>query len=89
MTILVMELLSRSLRRSPSTNANLERSEYARRDRDMLWYLFRGAIWQDWTRYGIHVSLLHYFANKNKTLVIDQNSDHSQPLHHMYLVLDS
>ena len=47
---LTMELLSRSLRRSPSSSALLERSEYARRDRDMLWYLLRGSIWEDYTR---------------------------------------
>jgi len=28
----------------------LERSEYARRDKDMLWYLLRGSVWQNYTR---------------------------------------
>ena len=49
-TVLAMELLSRSLRRSPPPSATLERAEYARRDRDMLWYLLRGSIWQQYTR---------------------------------------
>ncbi|KAI0052852.1 peroxisome membrane protein [Auriscalpium vulgare] len=47
---LVLELLSRNLRRTPSNSSTLERSEYARRDRDLLWYLFRGSIWESWTR---------------------------------------
>ncbi|KAG5647953.1 hypothetical protein DXG03_006987 [Asterophora parasitica] len=49
-TALIMELLSRNLRRTPPPSAALERAEYARRDRDMLWYLFRGSIWQSYTR---------------------------------------
>ncbi|KAF5385206.1 hypothetical protein D9615_001495 [Tricholomella constricta] len=49
-TALVMELLSRNLRRTPPPSAALERTEYARRDRDMLWYLFRGSIWESYTR---------------------------------------
>jgi hypothetical protein len=48
--ILAMEFLSRQLRRSPSTTSMLERTEYARRDRDMLWYLLRGAIWDGFTK---------------------------------------
>ncbi|KNZ77428.1 Peroxisomal membrane protein PEX16 [Termitomyces sp. J132] len=47
---LAMELLSRNLRRTPPLSAVLERTEYARRDRDMLWYLLRGSIWQSYTR---------------------------------------
>ncbi|KAG6911993.1 hypothetical protein DXG01_000241 [Tephrocybe rancida] len=47
---LMMELLSRNLRRNPPPSATLERTEYARRDRDMLWYLLRGSIWQSYTR---------------------------------------
>ncbi|KAJ8515372.1 hypothetical protein ONZ45_g7206 [Pleurotus djamor] len=47
---LVLELFSRNLRRNPSHSAALERSEYARRDRDMFWYLFRGSIWESYTR---------------------------------------
>lgn len=49
-TALMMELLSRNLRRAPPASAALEREEYARRDRDMLWYLFRGTLWQSYTR---------------------------------------
>ncbi|KAF9076227.1 peroxisome membrane protein [Rhodocollybia butyracea] len=49
-TILAMELVSRSLRRNVPPSATLERSEYAKRDRDMLWYLFRGTIWESYTR---------------------------------------
>lgn len=45
-----MEILSRNIRRSPSTSAVLERTEYARRDRDILWYLLRGSIWTSYTR---------------------------------------
>ncbi|RDB28796.1 Peroxisomal membrane protein PEX16 [Hypsizygus marmoreus] len=49
-TALAMELVSRNLRRNPPPSAALERTEYARRDRDMLWYLLRGSIWQTFTR---------------------------------------
>ncbi|KAJ7103567.1 peroxisomal membrane protein PEX16 [Mycena belliarum] len=47
---LVLELISRNLRRAPPPSAALERSEYARRDRDMVWYLLRGSIWESYTR---------------------------------------
>lgn len=50
MTALVMEFISRNLRRAPPPSALLERSEYARRDKDMLWYLLRGSIWETYTR---------------------------------------
>lgn len=47
---LLMEFLSRNLRRAPPASATLERAEYARRDKDMLWYLLRGSIWESYTR---------------------------------------
>ncbi|KAF8905544.1 peroxisomal membrane protein PEX16 [Gymnopilus junonius] len=47
---LFMELASRQLRRNPPPSASLERSEYARRDKDILWYLLRGSIWESYTR---------------------------------------
>ncbi|CAK5280208.1 unnamed protein product [Mycena citricolor] len=47
---LVMELIARNLRRSPPPSASLERAEYARRDRDIVWYLLRGSIWETYTR---------------------------------------
>ncbi|KAI0692789.1 peroxisome membrane protein [Cytidiella melzeri] len=50
MTALALEFFSRYLRRAPSSSAVLERSEYARRDRDIVWYLFRDSIWESWTR---------------------------------------
>jgi len=50
MVSLTLELVSRNLRRTPSSSSALERQEYARRDRDLLWYLFRGSIWESWTR---------------------------------------
>ncbi|KAK7468856.1 hypothetical protein VKT23_003357 [Stygiomarasmius scandens] len=50
LTILAMELVSRNLRRNPSPSAVLERAEYAHRDRDILWYLFRGSVWDTYTR---------------------------------------
>lgn len=46
-----MELVSRNLRRTPSPSANLERDEYARRDRDILWYLLRGSVWETYSRF--------------------------------------
>jgi hypothetical protein len=49
--IIIMELVSRHFRRTPSSTSALERSEYARRDRDIMWYLLRGPIWDDFTRY--------------------------------------
>ena len=53
MVSLALELVSRNLRRTPSGSSALERQEYARRDRDLFWYLFRGSIWESWTRYCI------------------------------------
>lgn len=50
MVSLAMELLSRNIRRVPSNSSSLERAEYARRDRDLFWYLVRGSIWETWTR---------------------------------------
>ncbi|CCL99040.1 uncharacterized protein FIBRA_01049 [Fibroporia radiculosa] len=50
MTALALEFISRNFRRVPPRSASLERSEYALRDRDILWYLLRGSIWQSWTR---------------------------------------
>ncbi|KAF5312260.1 hypothetical protein D9619_003549 [Psilocybe cf. subviscida] len=47
---LLMEFASRNLRRNPPPSATLEREEYARRDKDMLWYLLRGSIWETYTR---------------------------------------
>lgn len=47
---LSLELFSRYLRRVPPPSSALERGEYARRDRDFLWYLLRGSIWQSYTR---------------------------------------
>ncbi|KII93730.1 hypothetical protein PLICRDRAFT_152744 [Plicaturopsis crispa FD-325 SS-3] len=49
-TALALELVSRNFRRSAPPSAALERAEYARRDRDILWYLLRGSIWQSYTR---------------------------------------
>ncbi|GLB36118.1 putative peroxisomal membrane protein (Pex16) [Lyophyllum shimeji] len=49
-TVLIMEFLSRNLRRTPPPSAALERTEHGRRDRDMLWYLLRGSIWESYTR---------------------------------------
>jgi peroxin-16 len=54
---LVMELVSRNLRRTPPPSAALERAEYARRDRAMLWYLLRGSIWEFYTRSMPHLSV--------------------------------
>lgn len=51
MTALSLEFISRYLRRVPSSSAVLERSEYARRDRAIVWYLLRDSIWETWTRY--------------------------------------
>ena len=58
MISLTLEFLSRNLRRTPSNSSALERQEYARRDRDLFWYLFRGSIWDSWTRYDIFLSPL-------------------------------
>ena len=48
---LALELFARYLRRPAPPSAALERSEYGRRDRDLLWYLLRGSIWESYTRY--------------------------------------
>lgn len=53
-TALGMELLALNLRRVPTQSAALERSEYARRDRDIVWYLLRGSIWENWTKFVVH-----------------------------------
>jgi peroxin-16 len=50
-TVFAMEFISRSLRRTPSHSADLEREEYARRDRDILWYLLRGSVWETYSRF--------------------------------------
>jgi len=47
---LILEVISRNLRRAPPPSAALERSEYARRDRDIVWYLLRGSIWESYTK---------------------------------------
>ncbi|KAK7064259.1 peroxisomal membrane protein PEX16 [Favolaschia claudopus] len=49
-TALILEVISRNLRRAPPPSAALERSEYARRDRDIVWYLLRGSIWEAYTK---------------------------------------
>jgi peroxin-16 len=49
-TAVMMEIVSRNLRRRPPVAESLERSEYARRDRGIFWYLFRGSIWQNYTK---------------------------------------
>lgn len=54
-TVLAMELLALNLRRVPTPSSALERSEYARRDRDITWYLLRGSIWDTWTRCVRHL----------------------------------
>ncbi|KAF9015126.1 peroxisomal membrane protein PEX16 [Cyathus striatus] len=64
---LFMEFLSRNLRRAPATSAVLERSEYARRDKDMIWYLLRGSIWESYTRpkleaFTNHASQAHWLG---------------------------
>ena len=56
---LFLEFVHRHLRRTPSINAHLERSEYARRDRDIFWYLLRGSIWKEWTRYVLSSKFVH------------------------------
>ncbi|KAF8632613.1 hypothetical protein AX15_001815 [Amanita polypyramis BW_CC] len=49
-TALVLEVISRNLRRRPLPSATLERAEYGRRDKDMIWYLLRGPVWESYTR---------------------------------------
>lgn len=48
---LAFECLALILRRVPASSSALERSEYARRDRDIVWYLLRGWLWEDPIRY--------------------------------------
>lgn len=50
LTALTLEFLSRNLRRVPSPSSTVERDEYARRDRDLVWYLLRGSVWDSYTR---------------------------------------
>ncbi|KAI6162158.1 peroxisomal membrane protein PEX16 [Pisolithus thermaeus] len=50
LTALAIDILSRNLRRAPSTSTSVERDEYAHRDRDLVWYLFRGSAWELYTR---------------------------------------
>ncbi|KAH7104608.1 peroxisome membrane protein [Auriculariales sp. MPI-PUGE-AT-0066] len=45
-----MDLTSSWLRRVPPPAQTVERAEYARRDRNLMWYLFRGAIWTSFTK---------------------------------------
>jgi peroxin-16 len=53
---IVMEVLARILRRNAPPSSELERAEYARRDRDLLWYLLRGSVWTDFSRYFLLIS---------------------------------
>ena len=68
-----MELLSRGLRRSPPSSAHLERFEYNRRDKDMLWYFLRGSIWEDYTRlvlFSLKIQVVDFwFRPKVESLV--------------------
>lgn len=50
LTVLAIDILSRNLRRAPSSSSSVERDEYARRDRDLVWYLLRGSAWELYTR---------------------------------------
>ena len=52
-TALALDLLSRNLRRAPSASASVEQNEYARRDRDLAWYLLRGSAWESYTRFAV------------------------------------
>jgi len=47
---LLVEALLLSMRKPVSHNLTLERREHARRDRELLWYLFRGAVWQQFSK---------------------------------------
>ncbi|KAG8904637.1 Peroxisomal membrane protein pex16 [Tulasnella sp. 403] len=47
---LSLELLAHYLRRPAPLSFALERQEYARRDRDLLWYFLRGVVWTDFTQ---------------------------------------
>ena len=47
---IMIEVALRYLRAMPPASASVERAEYARRDRELFWYLFRGEIWSEWTR---------------------------------------
>ncbi|KAG6336662.1 hypothetical protein ID866_2409 [Astraeus odoratus] len=49
-TAFTLDLLSRSLRRAPSSSPSVEHDEYAARDRDLAWYLLRGSVWDLYTR---------------------------------------
>lgn len=68
LTALVIDILSRNLRRAPSSSSSVERDEYARRDRDLVWYLFRGSAWEMYTRYATCILCLR-----------DLNVVHSRP----------
>jgi len=47
---LTIELAAHYLRRTPPPSFSIERQEYARRDRDLLWYFLRGAVWTEFTQ---------------------------------------
>ncbi|KAG8846759.1 Peroxisomal membrane protein pex16 [Tulasnella sp. 330] len=47
---LTLDLISHHLRRTPPANSTLERQEYGKRDRDLLWYFLRGGVWTDFTK---------------------------------------
>jgi hypothetical protein len=74
--VLIMELIARNLRRSPPPSATLEREEYAKRDKDMLWYLLRGSIWETWTRW---VGFRFSAYRRSYDHVLDRNSKGSCP----------
>jgi hypothetical protein len=82
-----MELVSRNLRRTPPPSAGLERSEYARRDRDMLWYLLRGSIWETYTRF-VKIPL-RLRQLDDMYLFSDRNWKRLSTEHHMHPYLGS
>ena len=78
-----MECVSRFLRRTPPPRAALERSEYARRDKDMLWYLLRGSIWETYTRFVQRLLLSELFDQM--FLLIDRSWNHLSLKQHIRL----
>ncbi|KAF9506296.1 hypothetical protein BS47DRAFT_438215 [Hydnum rufescens UP504] len=63
---IALDILSRYLRRNSNATRSVERSEYARRDREMLWYLLRGAVWESYTR----PKILYLIGGMNRTPIL-------------------
>lgn len=56
------EVLALLLRRPANSSLPLERNEYARRDRELFWYLLRDSVWEQYSK------SVSFDSNRHKNL---------------------